>query len=406
MTLQEVEIESENEIIKNELCVFEGIVLRGSRIVMPRSLQVRALELVHEGHIGIVGMKQRLRTKVWWRFIDKDVESWCKSCHGCQLVQLPDRPEPMMQTEIPAKPWEFIGMDFQGPLPSGHNLLVTIDYYSRFYEVDIMTTISAEKLTEKSKVMFARYGPPDTLITDNGKSFIDAGFNKFLNNVGVSHRCSTPFWPQANGEMERQNRSIVKRLRIAQTEEKLWREELLTYLFAYRTTPHSVTGVPPAELMFHRKIKTKLPELPSSDNLTHDEEIRDRDRLRKEKGREYSDYTRSAKPSNIKVGDSVLLRQKKQDKLSTPFKPIPMSVISKSPEGVVYKRNSTQLKRYYERESSIQIPANQHGGVPDQENEATDSNEETVQTQVTMGPEKLLRPRRTPREPDRFGEWV
>ena len=254
--------------------------------------------------------------------------------------------------------------------------------------------------------MFAKYGPPDTLITDNGKSFIDAGFNKFLNNVGVSHRYSTPFWPQANGEVERQNRSIVKRLRIAQAEGKPWREELLTYPFAYRTTPHSVMGVPPAELMFHRKIKTKLPELPSSDNLTHDEEIRDRDRLRKEKGREYSDYTRSAKPSNIKVGDSVLLRQKKQDKLSTPFKPIPMSVISKSPEGVVYKRNSTQLKRYYERESSIQIPANQHGGVPDQENEATDSNEETVQTQVTMGPEKLLRPRRTPREPDRFGEWV
>ena len=159
-----------------------------------------------------------------------------------------------------------------------------------------------------------------------------------------------------------------------------------------------MTGVPPAELIFHRQIKTKLPELPSSDNLTHDEKIRNRDRLRKQKGREYSDETRNAKPSNIKVGDSVLLRQKKQDKLSTPFKPIPMSVISKkgnsleieSSEGVVYKSNSTQLKWYYEREPSIQIPANQYGGVPDQENKATDSNEETAQTQGTMGPEKLL----------------
>lgn len=70
--------------------------------MIPKALQRKTLELVHEGHPGIVAMKHRLRSKVWWEGIDKDAEKTVKSCRGCQLVQKivelpPLKPNPLPQ---------------------------------------------------------------------------------------------------------------------------------------------------------------------------------------------------------------------------------------------------------------------------------------------------------------------
>ncbi|XP_055522693.1 uncharacterized protein K02A2.6-like [Wyeomyia smithii] len=111
--------------------------------VIPKALQNRILELSHEGHPGIVVMKRRLRQKVWWPGMDKEVEKIVKGCKECILVSAQDSPEPLKRT---TKPWAHIAADFMGPLPSCHNLLVLIDYFSRFIEVIIMREITA-KLT-------------------------------------------------------------------------------------------------------------------------------------------------------------------------------------------------------------------------------------------------------------------
>ena len=74
----------------------------------------------------------------------------------------------------------------------------------------------------------------------------------------------------------------------------------------YRNTPHSVTGVSPAELLFKRKLRTKLPSLPE---YCHEEVVRDRDKILKQKRKEYADETRHASYSNVMPGDSVLVKQ-------------------------------------------------------------------------------------------------
>lgn len=83
----------------------------------------------------------------------------------------------------------------------------------------------------------------ETLVCDNGPAFTDKRFIKFLKNHDIQLRHTTPLWPQANGEVERQNRSLLRRLRIAQALKLDWKEELLAYLMAYRKTPYSTTGV-------------------------------------------------------------------------------------------------------------------------------------------------------------------
>jgi hypothetical protein len=244
-----------------------------------------------------------------------------------------------------------------GPLPSGDYVFSATDYYSRYVEVTIAKRNTAEVAIKSLENMFATHGLPWTVTRDNGPHFVAETFESFLQENGIEYRKTTPLWPQANGEIERQNRSLLKRMQIARVEGQDWRKAVKTYLIAYRNTPHPTTGMCPAELMFKRKLrlrlKTKLPEL--RENVRLDEEMRDKEK--KEKG--YADKRRNAKESNLSEGDKVLLRQQRINKWTTAFESQPYQVIDKhgnsvlveSPEGVQYKRNTTHVKPFQERES-------------------------------------------------------
>jgi hypothetical protein len=204
--------------IRHELSTLGFLILRGTRIVIPSELRDKILELGHEGHPGIVLMKQRLRSKVWWPGIDKDIEKCCKACYSCQLVTPCEKPEPMSRREMPTKPWEHLCADFLGPLPSGENLFVIVDYYSRWKEIFIVKTITSEKIIQCLKSLFAVHGLPLSLQTDNAQYFNSAELNNYLHSMNIEHRNTTPLWPQANGEVEIQNKGIMKRIWIAYAE--------------------------------------------------------------------------------------------------------------------------------------------------------------------------------------------
>lgn len=337
--------------VRFELAVLGQLVLRGTRIVIPQSLRAQVINLAHEGHQGIVKSKQRLRTKVWWPGADKDIERKCKSCHGCQVVGKANFPEPIKSTPLPTEPWQHLATDILGPLPDGSYLLVTVDYYSRFFEVDILKSITTEKVIECLERIFCRFGLPESLKTDNASYFTSIEFENFLSTSGIEHRKSTPLWPQANGEVERQNRTILKVLKIAQIQKSDW-NLLNNFLLAYRSTPHSTTGVSPAESLFKRSLRTKLPDVKFSQS--QEENMKDRDTEMKQKAKDYADVKRHAKTSDIQIGDHVLVKQKEQNKLTAPFCEVPFEVVDRfnsqvtveSPEGVQYKRNSAHLKKY------------------------------------------------------------
>ena len=126
--------------------------------MVPKKLRGRVNELGHEGHKGLVKMKQRLRTKVWWPGIDKDAEKFCKTCHGCQVVGGLCNPEPLHMTELPQGPWQDIAIDFVGPLPSGDYVFAVTDYYSRYVEISISKRNTAEVAINSLKKMLATHG--------------------------------------------------------------------------------------------------------------------------------------------------------------------------------------------------------------------------------------------------------
>ena len=160
-----------------------------------------------------------------------------------------------------------------GPLPSGDYAFAVTDYHSRYVEVSISKKNMADVAINSLEKMFVTHGLPYTVTSDNGPHFVAESFQKFLKDNGIKHRKITPLWPQANVEIECQNRSLLKRMEIAQVEREDWKKAMQMYLVAYRNTPHPSTGVCPAELLLRRKLRTKLPELREAAKL--DEEVRD-----------------------------------------------------------------------------------------------------------------------------------
>lgn len=343
------------KIIQNELCFNGDILLRGTRIVIPHNLRKQVLEAAHEGHPGIVAMKSRLRTKVWWPRIDKDTERLVKACRGCTLVSNPTLPHPMKRRALPAEPWVDVAMDFLGPLPSRDYLLILVDYYSRYKEIKVMRSITSLDTIKVLKEIFSRLGYPATLTCDNGNQFTSEIFKNYCKECGITLYNTVPYWPQMNGEVERQNRDVLKRLKISQAENRDWKEDIFNYIMMYNSTPHSITGKSPSELFYKRQFRDKIPAILDMEYKTIDEEVRDRDLQMKEKGKEYGDLKRKATDNNLEIGEKVLVKNViKDNKLGSNFNPTMHTVtdvnggdvsVRNDETGKEYRRNVVHLKK-------------------------------------------------------------
>ena len=233
------------------------------------------------------------------------------------------------------------------------------------------------------QAMFATHGLL-SIKTDNGPQFVSKEFEAYLEDNNIERRVSTPLWPQASGEVERQNRRLLKAMRVARSEGRDWQKELQKFLLGYRSTPHTTTGVSPAKLLFGREIRSKLPGEEELRSASNDTEVLDRDRERKQKGKDYGDSLKGACESNLKEGDKVLLQKPKSDKLSPSFEATRYEVVNKqeghveimSPAGVHYKSNVTHLQKY-EKDKSQSAIINGHCQDP----ETSQEEEPRVSTQ-------------------------
>ena len=139
--------------------------------------------------------KALLREKVWFPGIDEMVKRTIDSCIACQAVGKPSPPEPIQPSDLPSGPWEKVHMDFCGPLPSGDYLLVIIDRYSRYPEVEVVRSTKASSVIPKLDRIFAAHGIPYIIKTDNGPPFSSDEFRRFCQALNIKHEFSTHYWP-------------------------------------------------------------------------------------------------------------------------------------------------------------------------------------------------------------------
>ena len=199
---------SQYQQIKQELSISNGVILRGTRIIVPGKLQRRMVMLAYSEHQGIVKTKRFLRDSVWFPGIDKKVEELVKGCVPCQVTNHDPKPpsELLQMSPLPQGPWQELFMDFCGHFPNGDYLLVVTDDFSRFPKVEILRSTSAKAVIPHLDSIFARQGIPEMVRTDNGPPFNSESFQMFATQLGFKHHRTTPVSPRANGEAERQRK--------------------------------------------------------------------------------------------------------------------------------------------------------------------------------------------------------
>ena len=175
--------------------------------------------------------KSLLREKIWYPGMDDKAKKMIENCVACQAVGPNNSHEPMRITPTATEAWQSLAIDFYGPIPrSGQYLLVVIDTYSKFPEVEIVKSTSAKACIPKLDRIFATHGIPRKIRTDNGPPFNGDEFKRYMEVLGIEWKTSTPLWPQANRNAESIMKPIGKVIKTATLEGKNWRQELQRFL--------------------------------------------------------------------------------------------------------------------------------------------------------------------------------
>ena len=240
-------------------------------------------------------MKGRASSYVWWPGIDKVLEDRVKSCSKCQQQQKLPASSTLHPWDWPDRPWVRLHADYAGPI-DGKMVLVVVDAHSKWVEAFVVSSGTSSATIERLRSVFARFGLPEILVTDNGSAFTSAEFETFMKRNGIRHLRSAPYHPATNGLAERTVQTLKSALKNAG--EGSLETKLSRILFNYRLTPHSTTGVSPAELLLGRRPRSHLdqirPDIAS--------------RVQRNVDRQKEVHDRRARDRTFSVGDPVLLR--------------------------------------------------------------------------------------------------
>ena len=158
-------------------------------------------------------------------------------------------------------------------------MLVVSDYYSNYIEVACLNNLTSRAVIKELKAIFARFGVPDTLVTDNGAQFSSAEFAVFATTWMFEHKTSSPTYPQSNGKAEKAVQTVknlFKKCKASGTSE-------FQALLDWRNTPTAGIGTSPAQRLMGRRCKTLLPiagSLLQPSFPTEEEQIRVGDAVR------------------------------------------------------------------------------------------------------------------------------
>ena len=199
-------------------------------------------------------MKGVARSLVWWPGIDQAIEQLAKGCSDCSHIQNLPPLSPLHPWIWPSKPWQRVHIDFAGPF-RGYMYLLIVDAHSKWPEVLLMTSTTAEKTINVLRQVFSRNGIPEQIVSDNGPQFVSQEFKDFIKSNGIKHHLSAPYRPATNGLVERFVQTMKQAIRAAGSHNV--QKSLDRFLLAYNS-PHSTTKETPAMLFMGRSLRSIL----------------------------------------------------------------------------------------------------------------------------------------------------
>ena len=219
------------------------------------------LSEIHGAHMGETKSLSFGRDYVFWPGMTAQIKDKVKSCSVCNSFRNQQQKETLHPHEIPDLPWQIVGTDiFQF---QGQQYLLVTDFYSKYFEVELLRQSTASCVINNLKKIFARFGIPEKVVSDNGSQYSNTRnvfgdsheFRKFSKDWGFRHITSSPEYPQSNGAAERAVQTAKRIFRKSAADNKDPFEGLLKY----RNTPFEDIGSSPAQLLMGRRTRIMIP---------------------------------------------------------------------------------------------------------------------------------------------------
>ena len=241
--------------MKDELSVDDGLVLRGCQIVIPPCAIKDVLKKLHSSHQGIEKTKRRARQSVYWPGYCNDIQTTVEACSKCQYYRPSHAPEPLLQEEVPTRPFEMATSDLFSY--GGKDFLIYADRYSGFPMVyKYGKAPSSSDVMKSVRQLFSLTGVPNSFRSDGGPQYKAESFQDFLREWSVKWMPSSPHNPQSNGHAE----VIVKLVKhlLAKCDGKVDSDEFAEGLLELRNSPRE-DGLSPAQRLFGHPLRSKVP---------------------------------------------------------------------------------------------------------------------------------------------------
>ena len=337
--------------VRDELVTEDGVLYKGNRCVIPKTMRREMLARLHTSHMGTEATLKRARETIYWPHINTEIRDYINKCDACQSTARRQPKETLQQYEIPQRVWETVGIDLF--TFDNRDYMVIVDYLTNYWEIDCLHEGSTSMMViKKAKAQFARHGVPMTVHSDNGPQFSSRDFKAFAQSWGFTHKTSSPMHPQSNGKAEsavKTAKTIMKRARDAKTD--AWKAVL-----EYRNTPSQGLGSSPAERFYERCTRGVVPSHP---NLLGQPKTQLRSDLQRQRDVQKKCYDRTAKDlPPLDIGDVVRIQPPKE-KGEAPWREAVVeeclrnrSYRVRTYEGRLLRRNRRQLKKIWQQEVS------------------------------------------------------
>ena len=228
-------------------------------LVKDRNLREIIISEAHSllAHLGAHKTLHYLRDHVWWKDIVSDTKSYCETCVTCKLSK-PSNHKPyglLNPLAVPTEPWESIGMDFVGPLPTSSNRDGTFDSITVVIclltaMVELLPSRIDYNATELAELMFEgvykHHGLPKNIVSDRDVLFTSIFWKHLHELIGTKLKMSSAYHPQTDGSTERANRTVTQLLRqCINPNQKDWVSKLPAIQFAINSARSQSTGYAP-----------------------------------------------------------------------------------------------------------------------------------------------------------------
>lgn len=243
----------------------DGLVCRRDRnrklyFCVPQEMETELIRSVHEkiGHLGIGKCYDQMGMHYWFPEMKPKIERFVKNCVKCILYSAPARNNERNLYNIPKEPIPFhtLHIDHFGPLPSLVNkrehILLIVDAFTKYVKLYAMNSTSTREVCESLKKYFEYYGRPARIVSDRGTCFTSSEFREFLLGHNITHVKVAVASPQANGQVERMNRTLTGILsKLSEPmQHSDWVKQLQKVEFAFNNTVNRSIRNTPSALLF------------------------------------------------------------------------------------------------------------------------------------------------------------